>query len=75
MNKVFDWFVTLGGLYLVAVLWFLAFPNIESDFWRGFALFGFILITPLSLLMTITFFYYGVLGKREKYKVIYDGEE
>jgi len=63
MNKIFDWFVTLGGLYLIGCLWFIVYPLIHSTFWQGFALLGFVITSLLSLMMSITFFYYGILGK------------
>jgi hypothetical protein len=65
---LFDWFAFLGGIYLVAfVWWFYSISSqVLSEFMRGIILVVFIILTPLSLMMSVTFFYYGVLGKGYK---------
>ncbi len=64
-NKMAGWFGTLGGIYFITVCWFVLFPNIHSDFWKGFWCLIFIILTLFSLMMSVMAFYYGVLGRED----------
>ena len=61
--RIISLVLTCVCLASVWAIWFNAFPGIESDFWRGFALLPLSVLTLVYMAIAGFVFWYGVLDK------------
>ncbi len=65
-DKIIGVTAIVGAAVSLYDIWGVVLPSISSDFWRGFCILAFSLLTPLYLAFAGAVFFCVLLGKKEE---------